>query len=736
RKQAEEALRASEEKYRGLIELSPVGMWINQGGTITYMNPAALQMLGANNLDQVVGKPALDFIHPRYHAAVQERASRLAGQGENVEPLQEQYIRLDGSLIDVEVTGSVYTTETGRAMQIFFQDITERKRIEERESRSRELLEKVVHLGKTITQVSDLQQCHREIIRCVRQGLDFDRVGLFNYDEETQQVRGVIGTDRTGEIEDTSYFIQTITEGSTWKNTLDDPAGVIHVLDYGERYSSLRQEDEMSDVKEHVTISAWAGEKPIAFLAVDNLITQRRMTPEQIEALRLFVGYVGLAIQKTRWSENLKQRVADLDSINQISQTLVAERELLPLIRAVGDQIRAMFAISVVYIALLDPQANMLDFYYQYENGRFTQGTQLEYGQGMTSRVMELRHPVLINSNWEQEAARYNVIRSGSPSKASLTVPLLVGEKAIGTISLQDTERENIFTEDHVRQLTTIAASLAVAIDNARLHTALQGELLERKQAEEAVRTLNADLEKRVAERTAQLESANRELESLSYTIGHDLRSPIRATVAYSQMLLEELSGQVADSQANKLQVVNQVSLRMGHMVDDFLTFLRLSRSPFQKSRINIAALAEEVIAEQKAEVARRQVLFSVMPMPECVADAHMLKDVLTHLISNAIKFTAHRVPARIEVGATEQQGITCYFVRDNGAGFNMKYSGKLFGVFQRLHRVDEFDGIGIDLAIVQRIIQRHGGRIWAEAEVDNGATFFFTVPPDSINQS
>ncbi len=149
-----------------------------------------------------------------------------------------------------------------------------------------------------------------------------------------------------------------------------------------------------------------------------------------------------------------------------------------------------------------------------------------------------------------------------------------------------------------------------------------------------------------------------------------------------------------------------------------------------------IAALAEEVIAEQKAEVARRQVLFSVMPMPECVADAHMLKDVLTHLISNAIKFTAHRVPARIEVGATEQQGITCYFVRDNGAGFNMKYSGKLFGVFQRLHRVDEFDGIGIDLAIVQRIIQRHGGRIWAEAEVDNGATFFFTVPPDSINQS
>jgi PAS domain S-box-containing protein len=446
----------------------------------------------------------------------------------------------------------------------------------------------------------------------------------------------------------------------------------------------------------------------------------------------LFV-YVLDFTERKQIEEALKHSVADLDAINQVSQTLVSEIDLMPLIQAIGEQIRAMFDVSVVYISLLETQTNQLHFYFQYENEQLTQSEPMSYGMGMTSRVMELCRPVLINSDWEKQATEYNVYYDdGLPAKSSLTVPLMVGEQAIGVISLQDMERENVFTDAHLRQLTTIAANLAIAIDHARLHTALQSELTERRQAEETVRNLNAELEQRVTERTAALELANRELESLSYTIGHDLRSPIRAISAYSQLLLDALSGRLDTPQEQKLGQIHQVSAHMGHMVDDFLAFLRLSRSIPHKQPVDIGPLVEQVIGETRAEAAKRNVQFVVRPMPVCMADEHLLRNVYFHLISNAIKFTAKCNAPLIEIGALESAlssaGETCYFVRDNGVGFDMQYADKLFGVFQRLHHPDEFEGTGMGLAIVQRIIHRHGGRVWVDARPGEGATFYFTL--------
>jgi PAS domain S-box-containing protein len=608
-------------------------------------------------------------------------------------------------------------------------DITAQKQAEIREENRRMMLEKVVILGKKISGVTSLRDCLLQIYWSIRNDLGFDRVGIFLYETAARQIRGTFGTGINGELEDTSDYVAQVLEGDSWDTALKNPNGFYLIDNLEQKYGEIPIPAEMRGVREHCTVSAWAGETPVAFIATDNLLSQRKMPAEQMEALHLFAGYVGLAIQNARWSEDLKRRVADLDAINQVSHTLVTQPELLPLIQAVGERIRTMFGLSVVYIALLETETNLINFYYQYENERFIQGTQIPYGRGMTSRTMELRHPILINSNWEQESAKYDVIRDNvPPSKASLTVPLLVGEQAIGAISLQDTEKENVFTDDHLRQLTIIASNLAVAIDHARLYATLQKELAERKQAEEAIRSLNAKLEQHVIERTAALAAANRELESLSYTIGHDLRSPIRAIAAYSHLLLDELGEQLEASQVDKLREVNQVAQRMGRMVDDFLAFLRLGRIVVQQRSVDVKPLVESVIAGFKDEVTGRQVDFIVQAMPPCQADFDLLRVVYTQLISNALKFTQPRNPARIEIGAGEHQGKTCYYVRDNGVGFDMRYAGKLFGVFQRLHHLSEFEGTGVGLAIIHRIIHHHGGRIWAEAEVDKGATFYFTL--------
>jgi light-regulated signal transduction histidine kinase (bacteriophytochrome) len=291
--------------------------------------------------------------------------------------------------------------------------------------------------------------------------------------------------------------------------------------------------------------------------------------------------------------------------------------------------------------------------------------------------------------------------------KEHIVISTWAGDLPVGFIAADNLLTQSPFEPEQIEALQLFAGYAGLAVQNARW---------------------NEELEKRVEKRTAELESANLELESLSHTIGHDLRSPIRAIVAYSHMLLEDLSGKLETSHENKLQQINQVSSRMGHMVDDFLTFLMLSRTIVQRQSVDVKLLVERVIEELKAETTGRPVEFSVLPMPDCLADPSLLKDVYLQLVSNAFKFTLPRSPARIEIGAFENQGQICYFVRDNGVGFEMKYASKLFGIFQRLHHVSEFEGTGAGLAIVQRIIHRHGGRIWAESEVEKGTTFYFTL--------
>jgi PAS domain S-box-containing protein len=253
-------------------------------------------------------------------------------------------------------------------------------------------------------------------------------------------------------------------------------------------------------------------------------------------------------------------------------------------------------------------------------------------------------------------------------------------------------------------------------------------DITERKQAQGKIQQLNSELEQRVLERTAQLESANKELEAFSYSVSHDLRAPLRAVDGFSQAVLEDYGPELPEGCREDLQTIRNGAQKMGQLIDDLLTFSRLSRLPLSKSAVDTGKLVRSVLGELNYKQKGRQIDVRIAELAQCQADPALLKQVWVNLLSNALKYSGKREAAVIEIGCAREKGQNVYFVRDNGTGFDMQYAHKLFGVFQRLHRAEDYEGTGVGLAIVQRVIHRHGGRVWAESTVNRGATFYFTL--------
>jgi signal transduction histidine kinase len=417
------------------------------------------------------------------------------------------------------------------------------------------------------------------------------------------------------------------------------------------------------------------------------------------------------SLELARAQQSLARHRERLRILREIDRAVVAEQTPEAIAAAVIQPLRELLGVPRAIINRFDLAAGEVEWIAAAGRRRTHVGPGVRYSIRLMGDLDGLRRG-------EMQRIDVDALPKGPETEALLAsdvhvylaVPMIAGGELLGALSFGD--RSGSFPPDQLNIAQEVATQLAIAIAQARLLERVKGQA--------------AELESKVHERTAELEAANKELESFSYSVSHDLRAPLRAVDGYARMLEEDYGAQLDDEGRRLLGTVRGNSARMGQLIDDLLAFSRLGRQAPAKHAVDMTALAREVVDELRAD---SPAAVALQQLPAAYADRTLIRQVWTNLVGNAFKYSAKRTEARIEIGGRAEQAENTYWVRDNGAGFDMRYVAKLFGVFQRLHRDDEFPGTGVGLAIVQRVVTRHGGRAWAEGRPGEGACFYFSLP-------
>lgn len=448
-------------------------------------------------------------------------------------------------------------------------------------------------------------------------------------------------------------------------------------------------------------------------------------------ALDYFFG-IGIDVtERKKTQQELEQRCRVLSLLNRLGPALGGTLELEEVCRIAHEYVSQIVDCAYFGISLYDRAERVLRAGFVLADGQVLDTSafpplRIEEGTPLVGRARALLagEPEVLEDLDRARAAAATAgkpvyeIGEGEVPLSAVYVPMWVAGEVTGLLELQS-YRRRAYGPEHLALLKPVANQIGLALANARLY--------------EQVREQARELERRVAERTAQLQAAIRELEAFSYSVSHDLRAPLRAVTGFAQVLKEGYGACLDDPGRHYLDEILRQAARMERLIADLLAFSRLTRQPLRCEPVCLRELVQEAWLELAPEREGREVELSVGDLPVCEGDPLLLRQVFFNLLSNALKFTRPREVARIEVGCRpaatpEAPGQPVIYVRDNGVGFDMRYAGRLFGVFQRLHREEEFEGTGVGLAIVQRIVQRHGGEVWAKGEVGKGATFFFTL--------
>jgi signal transduction histidine kinase len=448
----------------------------------------------------------------------------------------------------------------------------------------------------------------------------------------------------------------------------------------------------------------------VAFATRDSQLV--RVTVGSALILLLFASTLMLAMRVVGDRRRRERRLTErLKVLSEIDQAMVTEKPTEAIAAAVIQPLRQLLGASRAIVNRFDLAAGEVEWVAAAGRRRIHVGPGVRYPMRMMGDVEALKRG-------ETQIVDTRKLPQGSETEALLAsgvnvymvVPMIAGGELLGALSFgSDTDS---FPPEQVSIAREVATQLAIAMAQARL--------LER------VKQHATELESRVLERTAELEAVNKELSSFSYSVSHDLRAPLRAVDGYARMLEEDYAARLDEEGRRLLGVIRDSAGRMGQLIDDLLNFSRLGRQPMARHLVDTAALVSEVVQEVRGQ---SPASIEVRDLALAQGDRALLKQVWVNLVGNALKYSAKRDAARVEIGSQVEGEENIYWVRDNGAGFDMRYAAKLFGVFQRLHSSDEFAGTGVGLAIVQRVVSRHGGRVWAEGKPGEGACFFFSLP-------
>ncbi|MCW5943650.1 MAG: PAS domain S-box protein [Fimbriimonadaceae bacterium] len=689
-------LRESEDRYRRLFDNSPEAILLTEpDGAVRAANPAACRLFGRTEAEIcAVGRAGLvDAGDPRLETALRERERTGAFHGVLT------FVRPDGTRFEGEVATNVYPNAEGQPRtSLFVRDVTERRRAEDELQRAYATLYTAMDQSQAGVAIADSQGRVQYINRS---GLEIGgkpegdlAVGIDQY----------VASWNLAHLDQTPMKAEDVPLA---RAILREEANSLEFL--------VRRND--GDV-----------------VVLTNAAPVRSREGRVVGGVAVFLDVTS----RKRAEERLVRLNRTYALLSQINQAIVRERDPRTLFEEACRIAVDLGGFRMAWIGIVDPETRLVR---RVAHAGLAEGylEQLEImlgddssSSGPTGTAVATKRRTIANdiatdpsmAPWRDAALRCGY-------RASAAFPLVVEGEVAGALNLYSSEPD-FFDDEEAQLLDEMAGDIGFAMEfSARLERQQAAEAA-RQEALEQVRALNLELERRVAERTSLLEAANRELEAFSYSVSHDLRAPLRAIDGWAGVLAEDYGELLGEEGRSVLGRLRAAGKRMADLIEDLLQLSRVHQHAIRPRRLDLGEMADQVWGDLQGSERTHHARLVVEELPECWADPSLVQQVLSNLLGNALKFAGPRESPTIEVGGHSEGSEAIYYVKDNGVGFEAAAAAKLFQPFQRLHDPKEYPGTGIGLAIVQRIVRLHGGRVWADGEPDKGATFFFSLPAPS----